>query len=101
MPKNAYFWKNTVKSPQRRGIRPRTPVGLRQLGLHLRTPALLLSPSGKTEVTHSKCFGLVSSVLLCLLFTSNFAVFVGGERKNIFDSGRLVPLVTPLIRLSG
>jgi len=24
------FWKKAVKSPQRRGLRPRTPIGLRQ-----------------------------------------------------------------------
>jgi len=28
---------------------------------------------------------------LCLFFTSNSAVFVGGGAKNIFASGRLVP----------
>jgi len=25
MPKNVYFWNKASKSPQRRGIRPRTP----------------------------------------------------------------------------
>jgi len=31
MPKNAHFWKKAIKSPQRRGVRPQTPVGLLQL----------------------------------------------------------------------
>jgi len=31
MPKKRIFWKKAVKSPQRRGLRPRTPIGLRRL----------------------------------------------------------------------
>jgi len=32
MLKNAFFWKKLEKFPQRLGLRPQTPVGLRRLG---------------------------------------------------------------------
>jgi len=33
------------------------------------------------KITESKCFGFVFSALSCLFFTSNSAVFVGGDAK--------------------
>jgi len=54
MPKNTYFLeKKAVKLPKRLGIRPRTPVGLRQLKTPPPNPSALLLPL--TDIDLSKC----------------------------------------------
>jgi len=107
MPKNVYFGKKAVKSPQHRGLRSRTPGGSPQ------TFALLLSPTAvafagciciieqrTTELTNSKCFGFVF-----LRFRAYFSIqtlqFLLVERRNIFCPRSSGTLAMPLIRLLG
>jgi len=88
-----------AKSPKRRGIRLRIPIGLDDWGLlhqisalHLYTAVAFVECISSiertlllqniTEVTHSKCFGFVFFSRFHAYFsTSNSAVFVGGIAK--------------------
>jgi len=97
-----FLKRKAVKSlqSQRRWICSQPPVNLWRLG----DPPLLLSLTAVvfvecvssiertllqkiTEVIHSKCFGFVYSVLSCLFFTANSAVFDGGNAKIYFAPG--------------
>jgi len=80
------FFRKAVKTPQRRGRSPRTPVGFRWLGA--------LSPDTRIVTTP------LTDIDLCLLFTSNFKYLATPE--NFFaplpDCVGLAPALCTLSR---
>jgi len=63
MHKMLYFLTKAGKSPQRWGLRSKTPVGLRRLGAPLPDPLPELLPSSPVTVIFSKAFVALTSLL--------------------------------------